>query len=114
MRGFNDKKSYHTPKFNLMLRVFAGIYLLYLSFQLFRDLPSMQGTEVPIGLVCGVAFAIFGAALAGFGGYALYTGRYEGGAMDHSDEEEALEMTIPEPEQEAEDTSFNVTKEEEV
>ena len=46
----------------------GGVYLLYLAWQLFSELPT-AGSEKPLMIVFTIFFAIVGAGLAGWGLY---------------------------------------------
>lgn len=92
MNDKNKKKVYVVTQSSLILRIFAGVYLLYLVYQMVNGWQQNSETMAMISIVASVIFAVVGMILIVQGVYFLITGRYAGGAMDISgSEKETLE-----------------------
>lgn len=86
-----DNKRPLTSKSSLIIRLIAGMYLIYLAYELFMGLSETGGA--PKALVIGAAaiFTIFGVTLAIVSGKAFLKGEFQGGVMDISVTEETIE-----------------------
>lgn len=72
----------------VMLRLIAGVYLVYLAFSLFREYlkPASGGQMIQIG--AAVLFAVIGAALAGWSLKKLIKGEYiKNGGLPEDEED---------------------------
>lgn len=77
----NSNKRPTATKASLIIRLIAGMYLIYLAYELLMGL----GTEgAPKALVIGAAviFAVFGIVLALVSGKDFLKGNFQGGIMD--------------------------------
>lgn len=79
-----DNKRPLTTKSSLIIRLIAGMYLIYLAYELFMGLNASEGA--PKALVIGAAaiFTIFGVILVIVSGKAFLKGEFQGGIMDTS------------------------------
>lgn len=85
----NKKRKRGLPtQMNLVIRVVAGVYLLYLAYSIYNSLQEIQGTEKFIFLAAIVLFGAIGAAVAFFSLRSMTRGEYAGGAADAGREEE--------------------------
>ena len=84
----NDNKRPLTTKSSLIIRLIAGMYLIYLAYELFMGLNASEGA--PTALVIGAAavFIIFGVILVIVSGKAFLKGEFQGGIMDSSVEKD--------------------------
>ena len=83
----NNKKKSMNPKSSLIFRLVAGMYLIYLAYQLFTGLNTDGGA--PIGVAIGVAviFVVCGGVLVFNSGRDFLKGNYQGGIMDVAEED---------------------------
>ena len=83
-----DNKRPMTTKSSLIIRLIAGMYLIYLAYELFMGLNASEGA--PTALVIGAAaiFTIFGVMLVIISGKAFLKGEFQGGIMDTSVKED--------------------------
>ena len=82
----NSKKPL-LPKSSLVIRLVAGMYLIYLAYELGMELwnKTSEGTPVPLIIIVVIIFAVFGLALTIVSGKAFIKGEFQGGIMDVSD-----------------------------
>lgn len=82
----NSKKPL-LPKSSLVIRLVAGMYLIYLAYELGMELwnKTSEGTPVPLIIIAVILFAVFGLALTIVSGKAFIKGEFQGGVMDVSD-----------------------------
>ena len=83
-----EKKKPLNSKSTLVIRLIAGMYLMYLAYELFMGLNAADGAPVGVSIVSAVGFAICGLILVIFSGKDFLKGNYEGGIMDISRNEE--------------------------
>ena len=85
----NSKKPL-LPKSSLIIRLIAGMYLIYLAYELGMELldKTSEGAPVPLIIVAVILFAVFGLVLTVISGKAFLKGEFQGGIMDVSDKEE--------------------------
>lgn len=86
-----DKKKPLIPKSSLVIRVVAGMYLIYLSYQLVMGLGSNTAENAPmaVSIMAAVVFAVCGVIMVFFSGRDFLKGNYQGGIMDVSEKESA-------------------------
>lgn len=84
----NEKKRPLVPKSTLIIRLIAGMYLLYLSYELFTGLNAADGAPKGVSIGVAVLFIIVGFILVIVSGKDFIKGKYEGGVMDNSHSEE--------------------------
>jgi threonine/homoserine/homoserine lactone efflux protein len=63
----------------LVLRLVAGVYLVYLAVGLIKDAAGYSGTRQMVLYLCTVVFFVVGAVLAGWTLKKLVKGEYAGG-----------------------------------
>ena len=82
----NSKKPL-LPKSSLVIRLVAGMYLIYLAYELGMELwnKTSEGAPVPLIIIAVILFAVFGLALTIVSGKAFIKGEFQGGIMDVSD-----------------------------
>ena len=88
----NNKKQL-LPKSSLVIRLVAGMYLIYLAYQLvmrFKENAS-DGAPLAVTIVAIIIFSICGIILTVVNGKAFLKGEFQGGAMDVSKGEETEE-----------------------
>lgn len=100
MQQENEKeKNYLPTKVTLTIRVLVGGYLLYTAYSLIDALKSNTGQQKLFFGAFLVLFTVAGGFLVIQGVRALAAGKYAGGAMDTSIEEEsAVEVLSQEQE----------------
>ena len=81
------------PKSSLIIRLVAGMYLIYLAYELGMGLldATAEGAPTPIIILAVIAFAVVGLILAIVSGKAFLKGEFQGGIMDVSETEETEE-----------------------
>lgn len=85
----NKKRKRGLPtQMNLVIRIVAGVYLLYLAYSIYGSLQEIQGMEKFIFLTAIVLFGAIGAAVVFFSLRSMTKGEYAGGAADTGGEEE--------------------------
>ena len=87
-----NKKSL-LPKSTLIIRLIAGMYLIYLAYELGMGLldATAEGAPTPLIIFAVIAFAVVGLILAIISGKAFLKGEFQGGIMDVSEEIETEE-----------------------
>lgn len=83
----NDKKKRLIPKSTLIIRLIAGMYLIYLAYELFMGLNAADGAPVGVSVAAAVFFLVCGLILIIFSGKDFLKGNYESGIMDVSHNE---------------------------
>ena len=85
----NDKKKSLLPKSSLIIRVVAGMYLIYLSYELFMGLGIKEAGDAPVSvsIISAVVFGICGLILVFFTVRDFLKGNFQGGIMDEKKEE---------------------------
>lgn len=73
---------------NLVIRTVAGVYLLYLAYNIYGGLGEAQGAEKVLFAGIALLFVAIGAAVAFFSLRSMTKGEYAGGAADTGREEE--------------------------
>lgn len=101
MRDKKDKKpgSGLPTQMNLVIRIVAGGYLLYLVYSMYKSFGEAQGAEKFIFPAIAVLFAVIGAVIIVSALRAMVRGEYVGGAKDPAGkdgEEEAVEEKVKE------------------
>ncbi len=81
----NDKKRPLTTKSSLIIRLIAGMYLIYLAYELFMGLNTSEGAPIAVAIGAAVIFAICGVVLVIVSGRAFLKGNFQGGIMDVSE-----------------------------
>ena len=84
------KKKPLLPKSSLIIRLVAGMYLIYLAYELAMGLREVTTDAAPLGVSVGaiIVFAICGMVLSIASGKAFLKGEFQGGIMDVSEEKE--------------------------
>ena len=87
-----NKKSL-LPKSTLIIRLIAGMYLIYLAYELGMGLldATAEGAPTPLIIFAVIAFAVVGLILAIISGKAFLKGEFQGGIMDVSEAPETEE-----------------------
>ena len=83
-----NNKRLLTTKSSLVIRLVAGMYLMYLAYQLFIGLNTSDGAPIAVVIGAAVIFAVCGVILVVFSGRAFLKGEYQGGIMDVSETED--------------------------
>lgn len=83
----NDKKKPLVPKSSLIIRVVAGMYLIYLAYELLMGLNAAEGAPAGVSIAAAVLFAVCGLILVVISGKAFLSGNFQGGIMDVSQED---------------------------
>lgn len=73
---------------NLVIRIVAGVYLLYLAYSIYNSQSEVQGAEKFVFLAAMILFVVVGAVIAGTSLRAMQRGEYAGGAGDPGRERE--------------------------
>ena len=75
------------PKSSLIIRLVAGMYLIYLAYELGMGLldATAEGAPTPLIIFAVVAFAGVGLIITITSGKAFLTGEFQGGIMDVSE-----------------------------
>lgn len=73
-------------KTSLILRIIVGGYLVYTAWSLRDSFQTYTGGELAFFIIFSILFAIIGIFLLVVSGYALYRGKYAGGAMNQEEE----------------------------
>ena len=78
------------PKSSLIIRLVAGMYLIYLAYELGMGLLDATGDGAPTPLIifAVIAFAVVGLLITVTSGRAFLKGEFQGGIMDVSEETE--------------------------
>ena len=76
------------PKSSLIIRLVAGMYLIYLAYELGMGLLDATGDGAPTPLIifAVIAFAVVGLIITIASGRAFLKGEFQGGIMDVSEE----------------------------
>ena len=84
-----DKKKTLLPKSSLIIRLVAGMYLVYLSYQLFMGLGSNTAENAPlaVSLTAAIGFGICGLILVITNIREFLRGNFQGGILDVSEKE---------------------------
>ena len=77
-----ENKKTLVTKSTLIIRLIAGMYLLYLAYELFAGLDMGEGAPVGVSITAAVLFVICGLVLVIFNGRDFLQGNYEGGMKD--------------------------------
>lgn len=88
----SGRRSGLPTQMNLVIRILAGAYLLYLAYSIYHNTGGMDRS---VAIIFAVLFCITGGALAVFSARSLQRGEYEGGKADTEKEngEENKERT---------------------
>lgn len=82
-RKENKRRRYGLPtQMSLVIRIAAGLYLLYLAYSMFNAQAQMQGTERVVFIGALLLFAVIGGVLIFTSLRGLQRGEYVGGAAD--------------------------------
>lgn len=87
----NDKKKSLIPKSSLIIRLIAGMYLIYLAYELLMGLNAVDGAPKEVVIAAAVVFVICGLILTIVSGKAFLKGEFQGGIMDTSEQEKSEE-----------------------
>ena len=85
-----NKKKTLLPKSSLIIRLIAGMYLIYLAYELFMGLNAADGAPTIVSVGAAVLFLICGLILVFFSGKDFLKGNFQGGVMDVSQDTEAV------------------------
>lgn len=83
-------------KFMLTVRVLVGAYLVYTAYSLIDGVMNGVGRDKYFLGIFMVAFTIIGILLMFFAGRDLLRGKYIGGELDMSEDDEESDTTIEE------------------
>ena len=88
----NNKKPL-LPKSSLIIRLVAGMYLIYLAYELGMGLldANAEGAPTPLIILAVIAFAVVGLILTIVSGRAFLKGEFQGGIMDVPETDEVEE-----------------------
>ena len=78
----NNKKKSMNTKTSLIIRLVAGMYLVYLAYELFMGMNEAQGAPVAVSIGAAVIFLIFGIFLVISNGRDFLKGNFQGGIID--------------------------------
>ena len=81
----NKNKKPLVSKSTLVIRLVAGIYLLYLAYELFMGLNMTDGAPMPVSIGVAILFVVCGLVLIFFSGKDFLKGNFQGGIMDLSE-----------------------------
>lgn len=81
----NDKKKPMNTKTSLIIRLVAGMYLVYLAYELFMGMGEAEGAPVAVSIGAAVIFLICGIFLVILNGRDFLKGNFQGGIMDVSE-----------------------------
>ena len=87
----NNNKRPTNTKSGLILQLVAGMYLIYLAYELFMGMNDGQGAPTVVSVGAGVLFLIFGIFLIIVRGRDFLKGNFQGGIMDIIEEEKDTE-----------------------
>lgn len=87
----NDKKKPLVPKSSLIIRLIAGMYLIYLAYELLMGLNTVDGAPKAVVIAAAIIFVVCGLILAIVSGRAFLKGEFQGGIMDVSEQENSIE-----------------------
>ena len=84
-----NKKKPLLPKSTLIIRLVAGMYLIYLAYELFMGLleKTSEGAPIGVSIAAIVVFLICGLILTITSGKSFLKGEFQGGIMDQTTEE---------------------------
>ena len=83
----NNNKRPTNTKSRLILQLVAGMYLIYLAYELFMGMNDGQGAPTVVSIVVGAVFLIFGVSLVIIRGRDFLKGNFQGGIMDTEKDE---------------------------
>ena len=81
-----------TTKASLIIRLIAGMYLVYLAYELFMGLNASEGAPTILVIGAAAIFTIFGVILVIVSGKAFLKGEFQGGIMDTSVAEDTADV----------------------
>ena len=87
----NNSKRPTNTKSRLIIQLIAGMYLIYLAYELFMGLNETQGAPIVVSIGAGVLFLICGIFLVIVRGRDFLKGNFQGGIMDIIEEEKDTE-----------------------
>ena len=87
----NDNKKPMNTKSRLIIQLVAGMYLIYLAYELFMGMRDAQGAPMAVSVGAGVLFLICGIFLVIVRGRDFLKGNFQGGIMDTEEEENTTE-----------------------
>ena len=80
-----DNKRPVNTKPSLILRLIAGMYLVYLAYELIMGLNAEEGAPTALVIVAAIIFAVLGGILAIVSAKAFLKGDFQGGIKDNSE-----------------------------
>ena len=83
----NNNKRPLTTKSSLIIRLIAGMYLVYLAYELFMGLNEAEGAPIAVAVGAAIIFVICGVVLVFVSGRDFLKGNFQGGIMDMSEED---------------------------
>ena len=83
-----EKKKPPVLKSTLIIRLVAGMYLLYLSYELYTGMEAEGGAPAAVSIGCMILFVLCGLTMVIFSGRDFLKGNYEGAAVKQSEEKE--------------------------
>lgn len=88
-----NKKKPLLPKSTLIIRLVAGMYLIYLAYELGMGLidATAEGAPTVLIILATLLFAVVGLIITVTSGKAFLKGEFQGGIMDQSQTEETKE-----------------------
>jgi len=81
----NNNRRPTNTKASLIIRLIAGMYLVYLAYELFMGMNESQGAPVAVSIGAAVIFLICGIFLVIVNGRDFLKGNFQGGVMDISE-----------------------------
>ena len=81
----NNNKRPASTKSGLIIRLIAGMYLVYLAYELFMGMNEASGAPVAVSIGVAVIFLIVGIFLVIVNGRDFLKGNFQGGIMDISE-----------------------------
>lgn len=105
----NEKKenlNYLPSKMMLMVRILLGGYLIYTAYELTDAIVKGEATNKLFNIAFAIIFILAGVVMLFFSIKSFKTGKYIGGIMDQSLEENVIEENVIEEDVIEEDTSI--------
>lgn len=83
----NNNKRPTSTKTSLIIRLIAGMYLVYLAYELFMGMNETGGAPAAVSIGAAGIFLIFGIFLVMVNGRDFLKGNFQGGIMDITEED---------------------------
>ena len=84
----NNSKRPLSSKSALIVRLIAGMYLIYLAYELLMGMNEAQGAPVAVSIGAAVIFLVCGVFFVIMNGRDFLKGNFKGGIMDVAEDDE--------------------------